>query len=116
MHDLTLPPLPEVPFGMLLPSDIQEYAEEYGKACAIAATQWKTIDSAPKDGTEIVGAEWQRAGRGYEPELITQTTKYINGAWRYPSGIAWKPTHYMPLPPPPVISIGRGQMDGEKNG
>jgi len=62
---------------------------------------WMPIETAPKDG-EIVGAEWQSPGQGYPLELMTQTAFYRDGAWRYPSGVAWTPTHWMPLPASPA--------------
>ena len=72
-----------------------------GLASAGPSTQWQDISTAPRDGTEIVGAEWQAESEDYQPELFTHHTKLIEGAWRYPSGYSWTPTHWMPRPPPP---------------
>jgi hypothetical protein len=58
---------------------------------------WRPIETAPRDGTEVVGAEWQEA-EGYPPELQTACTRYFDGAWRYRSGFDWTPAYWMPLP------------------
>lgn len=81
-------------------------------------TAWQTIDTAPKDGTEIIGCHYTDWGGGtvsvYGPWLIA----FHRGDWRsswdgaevieYMSdfGTEYKapdltPTHWMPLPPPP---------------
>lgn len=70
---------------------------------------WRTIDSAPKDGTEVLvcrpdGDEWEMrvaywTGRRWWLEV------YDNGLER--SSI-YEPTHWRPLPPPP--------NDGDEHG
>jgi hypothetical protein len=62
--------------------------------------EWQPIETAPKD-EEIVGAEWQFPTASAVPELHVIRTTYWQDAWRYPSGIDWTPTHWMPLPPTP---------------
>lgn len=62
--------------------------------------EWRTIETAPRDGTEVVGAEWQRFGNS-DYELFVHATCYTDGGWRYPSGVEWSPSHWMPPPPHP---------------
>ena len=102
-----------------------DYVEEYGKACAIAATQWMTIDSAPKDGTRILGFDGDAAepiqicyAKAFPKPFDGYSEEWPRDKWeffrddKHAPGHSWSffPTHWMPLPP--VISIGRGQMDG----
>lgn len=63
---------------------------------------WQTIESAPKDGTEILA--WD----GYDMTTVSwfqATPKY--GAWHlvaagaYAEDCDWEPTHWMPLPEEP---------------
>lgn len=69
---------------------------------AAVASQWKPIESAPKDGTEILGyaggdvagVEW-RTRWGYWSLLVC-------GA--HAEDGEWWPTHWMPIPPPPEIT------------
>ena len=66
-------------------------------------TAWMPIDSAPKDGTEVL--VWDGAIRGV---LIAE---HAHGAWIVCDGEGWErisPTHWQPLPPPPG--------DGDKGG
>jgi len=68
---------------------------EYTRA-DIAPT-WRSIDSAPKDGTVILG--W------WNSECI-ETITFRGNAWTWSSdGDSWShgggPTHWMPLPQPP---------------
>lgn len=74
-------------------------------------TEWKTIDSAPKDGTEFLA---------YNPAMGAYSTSYTkhwknrDGTWDheyrgFPCGHSmgmfgqWdcQPTHWMPFPEPP---------------
>lgn len=70
-----------------------------------AVTDWKPIETAPKDHTEILV---------FEPGYGVLTAKQVGGSW-YPSAqdqMAYdgseslmsqvSPTHWMPLPAPPV--------------
>ncbi|ENU4129515.1 TPA: DUF551 domain-containing protein [Pseudomonas aeruginosa] len=80
-------------------------------------SEWKTIDSAPKDGTKFLG---------YCPDYGVREThmrKYTEGSigyatWQRGDGplnagwdwfdtihssiLNWRPTHWMPLPAPPA--------------
>lgn len=73
--------------------------------------EWRTIDSAPKDGTwilAIVAGDW-KPGVPYAPNVVKWGTSADWGGW--PSGwlaeddgelIAAHFTHWMPLPNPPA--------------
>lgn len=61
---------------------------------------WRTIDSAPKDGTEIIalsGAKGVSLGWFFKPSSRTQS-------WLDQRGRCIDPSHWMPLPPPPSVS------------
>lgn len=63
-------------------------------------SEWQPIETAPKDGTKVLGwdggtmttVEWYELG-GYWSLLAV-------GAWAEDS--EWVPTHWMPLPEPPT--------------
>ena len=63
---------------------------------------WKPIDTAPKDGTCILGyaddettvVYWFHVGRNWELS--------VSGA--YCDDGEWTPTHWMPLPSPPGVA------------
>jgi hypothetical protein len=73
--------------------------------------QWRGIESAPRDGTEV--DLW-----GWIPYDMTEfrlpDCKFENGEWFYfrngeyfPVAIIdYTPTHFMPLPPPPEGECG----------
>jgi hypothetical protein len=66
-----------------------------------AMSEWKTIESAPKDGTWFLAWENDTI-----PKVITvywrKHSRNKNGGW-WTSFNMWKaqPTHWMPLPEPP---------------
>lgn len=66
--------------------------------------EWRTIESAPKDGTEVL--IWDGASMVvamWRPNLLIP--------WRgtYGDGdAAWEPTHWMPLPPAPKGETDNG--------
>lgn len=57
--------------------------------------EWQPIETAPKDGTEILGA-WYYGGWSYQPMI------WRNG-WvkKFDAMSLLNPSHWMPLPPPP---------------
>jgi len=71
------------------------------QSVADAKARWLPIESAPRDGTHILGFWGFREDR--TPEI--DRTLFELGEWRDPDGdegCAWaEPTHWMPLPPPP---------------
>ena len=65
-------------------------------------SEWKPIDTAPKDGTRIL-AFWPDSGDGVDNEAEARTW-WENDRWENPWGSSLydpPPTHWMPLPPPP---------------
>lgn len=81
-------------------------------------TQWKTIDSAPKDGTEVIAIHCTYYGDGLSPMIDGPfTASFCSGKWisswdgqEVVEYIDWggteyksimDPTHWMPLPQPP---------------
>jgi len=66
-------------------------------------TEWQTIDSAPKDGTEIL------VFNSLYKEMFVAL--WHDESWQYAVGIDSKPiilttretTHWMPLPEPPDV-------------
>lgn len=77
-------------------------------------TDWQTIDTAPKDGTHFLAFGGDQEDVQYEDETVTSPLVIWwdpdngNGDWRfcsYDGGMygEWKnPTHWQPLPEPPV--------------
>lgn len=62
---------------------------------------WQPIETAPKDGTTLLGYD---SSRTYEPEEglgAVEFMRWIDGAWRDPSTYSMRPTHWQPLPPAP---------------
>jgi len=62
---------------------------------------WQPIETAPKDGTEII-VWWPEIGHPY----ITKWTRFINGnlyrdGWHCGIWEVERPTHWMPSPKPP---------------
>jgi hypothetical protein len=62
-------------------------------------SDWQPIETAPKDGSYILGYEDQGLG-------IYRETQYENGRWVWFEIIdgyltGWSPSHWMPLPASP---------------
>ncbi len=72
-------------------------------------SEWQPIETAPKDGTEILVCITYNL-----PDDEWETVQWVDG-WR--SGkwfryhdkiyIPFPPTHWMPLPPPPAATKGQ---------
>ncbi len=67
------------------------------------ATQWQPIETAPKDGTEILigrfdedGSEWYATAEWWVRSWAFMWAKNID----HPVLIDFEPTHWRPLPPP----------------
>lgn len=74
-------------------------------------SEWKTIDTAPQDGTPILGwsADFgarQTASRTYTPGSPGHAQGRTDRWWDWVEEYAntahrWHPTHWQPLPSPP---------------
>lgn len=63
-------------------------------ASATKVDRWQPIESAPKDGTRVLvwdGEEW-----------LARWQAYNGGYWDADEYISENPTHWMPLPAPPL--------------
>lgn len=66
----------------------------------MAVTQWRLIDTAPRDGTFLL----LFAASGDEVSALCpyQVARWTHGNWESEDArLIGKPTHWMPLPPPP---------------
>jgi len=77
-------------------------------------SEWQPIETAPKDGAEIIAYGTRRGAYGYTDDVKTWTgvrwgmvCDFSHMAWRetkprpqYCNGFV--PTHWMPLPKPPI--------------
>lgn len=68
-----------------------------------ALTKWRPIETAPKDGTEILGHRWykKREGDTYEFFNVVYWEKGIGWCLLGGDCIRFPVTHWMPLPEPP---------------
>lgn len=64
-------------------------------------TAWQPIETAPKDGTTIFGANVKLGQRGLVHMNNQGEWELVNGLTNYPMGIGFYPTHWMPEPKPP---------------
>lgn len=68
-------------------------------------TEWKPIETAPKDGTEILG--WLKEGKWAVVSFkVTKSYCHWNREFRdsenwWKDNVTCTPTHWMPLPNPP---------------
>ena len=66
-------------------------------------SEWQPIETAPKDGTSILGY-WCYEG-GFEHYI--QPIRYLHGKWLHDWDHSDElyPTHWMPLPEPPAARL-----------
>lgn len=80
---------------------------------------WQTIDSAPKDGTQIIiawldGQCWEQRMVSWDSEhsfkwndeteesdLVGAWTDHAVESWAYQETFSYQPSHWMPCPDPP---------------
>ena len=60
---------------------------------------WRTIESAPKDGTDVLTFSPRAADYGFNPSRLNW---FANGTWQKANSSSWPATHWMPLPLPPA--------------
>ncbi len=69
-------------------------AQLWEENCALRAKlAWQPIETAPKDGTEILGC--------WLPSLVCGVVSWGFGEWAEADERVRAPTHWMPLPEPP---------------
>jgi hypothetical protein len=76
-------------------------------AAARAAMTWRPIETAPKDRTRIL--VWPYWGDNRPAEVQWREMKRTPGRWETTGGLVCpsaNPTHWMPLPAPPVEASG----------
>lgn len=98
-----------------VPKDSFEIIEEAATAYLQSQNQWEPIETAPKDGTEIIlgkdiATVWiVRNGRWVNPDAwVPPDEEDVGGWWCYRNSVVqeilegiFEPTHWMPLPNPP---------------
>lgn len=82
---------------------------------ALGGEQWRTIDSAPRDGTRVL-ASWDPKRFGPpesrhedDPAIVRWCAEHWKGPGWYPDamGTPYHVTHWMPLPAPPEATHDR---------
>lgn len=63
--------------------------------------RWQPIESAPKDGTTIFGANAKMGQRGLVHMNSQGEWELVDGLTNYPMGKSFYPTHWLPEPDPP---------------
>jgi hypothetical protein len=64
--------------------------------------KWRDIESAPKDGTAIIG--YDRSNNCAENRNYCEFLRWADDRWIDPDTWTVHPTHWMPLPAPPMES------------
>ena len=84
--------------------DLIHMPRQAADALALLGQEWQPIDTAPRDGTEILGL----IGDGRVRVVMWGKLSFGDYDWCYADGgvcsefnIKNRPTHYMPLPEPP---------------
>ena len=91
------------------------YYLEKDIAATPPASPWQTIDTAPRDGTKILAYTSERCGICSDPpnEFVCwwDTDLWMLGRTDKNKLVYAKhePTHWMPLPEPPVESVGTSE-------
>lgn len=82
-------------------AQLQKPAESGG--AVPGAPRWQKIDSAPKDGTVVIGYDPGRDDDDGLPHGV-DFMRWWDGAWIDPLTHSLQPSHWMPLPLPPSPS------------
>lgn len=69
--------------------------------------EWQPIETAPKDGEEIIVYGMWTWPTGFSPKqddipAFVHTARFEYGLWQTGSCYKTHPTHWMPLPKPPA--------------
>lgn len=85
-----------------LPALVRELRQARAELAALRAGQaWQPIDSAPKDGTPVIGfMPTYYQGKGGQAVIVWMNYTDRPGWYSDVSSIH-EPSHWMPLPPPP---------------
>ena len=75
--------------------------------------EWQTIDSAPRDGRTIFGANAKMGQRGLVHFNAKGEWEMVNGLTNYPMGVGFYPTHWMPEPKQPLSRRARKAAKSE---
>ena len=88
----------------------EDLMEKIAALEARLAGQWRPIESAPKDGSQIQIGWWMEQPKRFIQRVGFWTTDSNRtgwfsgevGSWGYEEMLQHQPTLWMPLPPPPV--------------
>lgn len=88
---------------------IAEREAEAATAAPEQAAQWRPIQSAPKDGRAILVGRERNSPQSVR--WMISVDKQSPGGWWFVGGydghrLRWEPSHWMPLPQPPIAAIG----------
>lgn len=82
---------------------------ESGNSTTQMSSTWQSIETAPKDGTRVLiildecnQERWVDIAKYGKERPLGCHTNWQNG---YGQGYSWRPTHWMPLPKPPLSKI-----------
>jgi hypothetical protein len=67
-------------------------------------SEWRLIETAPRDGMPILACGFNDGGWGNPPEFWVYVVSWNDDCWREAEGEkyrAFEPTHWMPFPEPP---------------